>query len=112
MEERSLHVEVHREEGMLWARVSEWPGCFSSRETFAELMEALEEAIAMYVTPEDTPIASIDLRVAGMELRVGSERPLRAAREEASAGPLSAPRRSNSPHRDWGVFRFDRASSM
>jgi predicted RNase H-like HicB family nuclease len=108
VEERSLKVEVHREEGMFWAQVSEWPGCFASGETLMELLEALEEAIAMYVTPDEQPLESIKLRMDAIDLRVGSERPLRPARAEASAGPLATPPRSNSPHRDWGFGRFDR----
>ncbi len=107
MEDRSLHVQVHREDGMFWTEIAEWPGCLASGETLDELMEAVEESIALYVTPEDQPVASIELWIRGIEVRVGSERPLKPAREQASAGPLT-PRRINSPHRDWGFGRFDR----
>ncbi len=94
---------------MFWARVGAWPGCFASGETVAELIEAIEESIAMYVTPEeDDKLLTLDFRIMGIDLRVGSPRPLRPARKEASAGPLSTPRRINSPHRDWGFGRFDR----
>ena len=47
MQERTLRVDVVREGGSYWAQVHEWRGCFASGETLGELMEALEEAIAM-----------------------------------------------------------------
>jgi predicted RNase H-like HicB family nuclease len=46
-----LTVRVHFEEGAYWAEVLELPGCFASRETLAELKDALVEAIGMAFVP-------------------------------------------------------------
>ncbi len=83
MKERSLHVGVHHDDGMFWTEIAQWPGCLASGETLDELIEAVEESIAEYVTPEDQPLASIDLRIRSIEVRVGSERPLKPARDQA-----------------------------
>lgn len=109
-DERSLHVEVVREDGMFSCQVAEWPGCFASGETLPELMAALEEALALYVTPEGEPeLKQIELRLDAIDLRVrASPPPVAPAREQASAGPPRPPPRSHSPHRDWGLGRFDR----
>jgi hypothetical protein len=49
-------VAVRRDEdGMLWAHVRELEGCFASGATFDELIEALEEAVALYLTPSGAP---------------------------------------------------------
>lgn len=109
VEERSLHIEIHREDEMFWARVKEWPGCYASGETLDELIEAVEEAIAMFVTPDEEQIVSLELKIREIEVRVGSQRPLKPSRTEVSAGPLSTPPRISSPHRDWGFGRFRRA---
>ena len=44
----TLTVEVHDEDGVLWGRVVELPGCFATGENLDELAEALGEAIALY----------------------------------------------------------------
>ena len=93
---------------MFWARVGEWPGCFASGETLDELVAALQEAIAMFVTAEQEPLVAVELRITALEVRVGSPKPPRPARTEGSAGPLSTPPRINSPHCEWGIGRFDR----
>ncbi len=108
MNERSLHIEVHQEDGMLWAEISEWPGCFASGETFAELIDAIQEAVALYITPEDQPVEAIKLHVQGLDVQVASEAELRPARKEAVAGPLSTPPRTRDPHRSLGAGGFGR----
>ena len=77
---------------MFWAQVneSEWGGCFASGESLDELVEALCEAIGLYVTPGDEEPSSIWLRIDGMELRVRSERDLRPAVGQGATGPLPA----------------------
>lgn len=58
-----LKVAVHREEGSYWAEVVELPGCFASGDTMDELLEALQEAIALYLEdagPTGTP-ASLEV---------------------------------------------------
>ena len=93
---------------MLWAEISEWPGCFASGETLAELLEAIQEAVALYTTPEDQPVASTKLELQGLAIRVGSDRELRPARKEAVAGPMRTPPRTRDPHRNLGAGGFDR----
>lgn len=44
-----LKVRVHHEDGSYWAEVVELPGCFASGDTIDELLEGLEEAIALYL---------------------------------------------------------------
>lgn len=109
-DERSLHVEVFREGGVFWCQVAEWEGCFASGETLPELMMALEEALALYVTPEDqAELKRIELRLDAMDLRVrASPPPVVPAREQAARGPLRTPPRSHSPHPQWGFGDFDR----
>ncbi len=53
----TLTVEVHDEDGILWGRVVELPGCFATGETLDELAEALGEAIALYqADPQAQPV--------------------------------------------------------
>jgi predicted RNase H-like HicB family nuclease len=108
VEERSLHLEVHREDGFFWAQVTEWPGCLASGESLEELMEAVEEAISLSITAGDQPLVPVRLRIDGIELRVGSEALLRVQREDAAAGPLRTPPVSKTPHWEWGYHRFHR----
>ena len=51
----TLTVEVHDEDGILWGRVVELPGCFATGETLDELAEALGEAIALYQADAQAP---------------------------------------------------------
>lgn len=46
-----LTAKVHHEDGMFWAEVNELPGCFASGETPAELIETLDEAVSLYLSP-------------------------------------------------------------
>jgi predicted RNase H-like HicB family nuclease len=55
----TLTVEVHDEDGVLWGRVVELPGCFATGETLDELMEGLGEAIALYQA--DTQSTSVTM---------------------------------------------------
>lgn len=73
-----LHVDVHNEDGSYWAEVRELPGCFASGHTVAELIESVEEAVAMYLADgsESPPVAP---ELAGFELSVVTDRPLQAA---------------------------------
>jgi predicted RNase H-like HicB family nuclease len=52
----TLTVEVHDEDGVLWGRVVELPGCFATGETLDELAEALGEAIALYQADTQAPV--------------------------------------------------------
>jgi predicted RNase H-like HicB family nuclease len=52
----TLTVEVQDEDGVLWGRVLELPGCFATGETLDELAEALGEAIALYQADTRAPV--------------------------------------------------------
>jgi predicted RNase H-like HicB family nuclease len=97
MQERSLHVDVHREDGAYWAQVHEWLGCLATGGTLTERLAALEEATAMYVAPDGEEEQKLAIGLSGLELRVGSERELRPARAELD-GFANAPFRSRDPH--------------
>jgi predicted RNase H-like HicB family nuclease len=44
----TLEAQIHWEEGMYWAEVTDHPGLFASGETLDELTEALIEAWLLY----------------------------------------------------------------
>lgn len=46
-----LTAHIKQEDGMFWAEVEELPGCFASGESIPVLIDALEEAISMCLTP-------------------------------------------------------------
>ncbi len=80
MEHRELHVDIHQEDGAYWAEVRELPGCFASGANAAELIEAVEEAVALYLAPPgEEPSASVAVQLAGLDLAIDSERPLQVA---------------------------------
>jgi predicted RNase H-like HicB family nuclease len=108
MDERSMHAEVHYEDGSFWANLTEWPNCFASGESIDELMEALCESISMCITPNGQQLAPIHLRIDKIELRVRSDREPRQAPTPRGDGPLPAPPRSRSALPEWGPFRFRR----
>jgi predicted RNase H-like HicB family nuclease len=80
MEQLALHVDVHHEDDSYWAEVRELPGCFAAGDTVVELIESVEEAVALYLAPpeaEEAPPVAIEL--AGFDLSLESEKPLQAA---------------------------------
>lgn len=79
MEQRELHVDVHREDGSYWAEVRELPGCFASGDTVAELIESVEEAVALYLAPPEGEPSRVAIALAGFELSLESDKPLQAA---------------------------------
>jgi predicted RNase H-like HicB family nuclease len=79
MQQLALHVDVHREDGSYWAEVRELPGCFASGDTVAELIESVEEAVALYLAPPEGEAPSIAIELAGFELSLESEQPVQAA---------------------------------
>jgi predicted RNase H-like HicB family nuclease len=80
MQQLAVHVDVHHEESSYWAEVRELPGCFASGDTIAELIESVEEAVALYLAPpgadEAPPVA---VQLAGFDLSLESDQPLQAA---------------------------------
>lgn len=79
MDQRVLHVDVHHDEGSYWAEVRELPGCFASGDTAAELIESVEEAVALYLAPSDGETPPVTVELAGFDLALESEQPLQAA---------------------------------
>ena len=79
MQQLALHVDVHREDGSYWAEVRELPGCFASGDTVAELIESVEEAVALYLAPSEGEAPSVAIELAGFELSLESEQPVQAA---------------------------------
>jgi predicted RNase H-like HicB family nuclease len=79
MEQRVLHVDVHHEDGSYWAEVPELPGCFASGDTAAELIESVEEAVALYLAPAEGEAPSVAIELAGFDLSLESKQPLQAA---------------------------------
>jgi predicted RNase H-like HicB family nuclease len=80
MEHLALHVDVHREDGSYWAEVRELPGCFASGDTVTELVESVEEAVALYLAPPDAEEApTVAIELAGFDLSLESDKPLQAA---------------------------------
>jgi len=78
-DQKQLHVDVHHEDGSYWAEVRELPGCFASGQTVAELIESVEEAVALYLAPEGQEPKRVPTELAGFELSIETDRPLQAA---------------------------------
>ena len=53
-----LQADIREEDGTFWAEVRELPGCFASGESIAELIEALREAVALYLAKDGPAIAA------------------------------------------------------
>lgn len=48
-----FHAQIHEDsDGSYWAEVQELPGCFASGFSPAEVVEALQEAIELYLDDE------------------------------------------------------------
>lgn len=53
--EIQLTLEIHEEDGSVWAEVAELPGCFASGADLDELLVAMNEAVSLYL--QDNPEA-------------------------------------------------------
>jgi predicted RNase H-like HicB family nuclease len=62
-----LHIDVHLEDGSLWAIVEELPGVFATGDTLEELRESLEEGISLYLAEPngDAPSVRLDALQSG-----------------------------------------------
>lgn len=47
-----LHARIREEDGMFWAEIEDLPGCFASGESIAEVIDALQEAVSLYLSSE------------------------------------------------------------
>jgi predicted RNase H-like HicB family nuclease len=65
---RELSAQIHEEDGSYWAEVSELPGCFASGDSIPELIEALQEAVALYLAPQ--PSQPVATHVSGVRMVV------------------------------------------
>ena len=54
-DEVEFHATVRQEDGSYWAEVDELPGCFASGQTLDELLDAVTEAIAIYLADDTLP---------------------------------------------------------
>lgn len=43
-------ARIHAEDGSYWAEVDQLPGCFASGSSVDELLEALREAVSLYLS--------------------------------------------------------------
>ncbi len=65
---------------LIGPRSKSCPGCFASGDTAAELIESVEEAVALYLAPSDADEAPpVAIELAGFDLSLESEQPLQAA---------------------------------
>ncbi|HVF03339.1 MAG TPA: type II toxin-antitoxin system HicB family antitoxin [Frankiaceae bacterium] len=59
--EIKVTLTVHTEDdGSFWAEVEEFPGCFASARDRAQLLEAVQEAVALYI--QDGDVTEDELR--------------------------------------------------
>lgn len=65
--EGNWRVTVHREDGHFWAEVHDMPGAFASGDTMEELIEALTESIAMYLSSKNVEVTIRNLRLIPVE---------------------------------------------
>lgn len=73
-----LTARIHIEEGRCWADVSELPGCFAAGDTLGELLESLQEGIALYLA--DRANFHVDAE-AWREIAAVTDRPAQARPE-------------------------------
>lgn len=64
--EIKVTLTVHTEDdGSFWAEVEELPGCFASARDRAQLLEAVQEAVALYV--QDGDVSEDELRALAVD---------------------------------------------
>jgi predicted RNase H-like HicB family nuclease len=68
---------IHREDDHYWAEVDQLPGCFATGDSAGELVEAVSEAISLYLADEAPTGAPVATQVARLGIRVDAD-PIRA----------------------------------
>lgn len=107
MSPQSLHVRIQRGREGYWAQVREWPDCFAAGETWEELIEAIEEAVGLYIASDDEDRPTrVALRIREVELEVDADMPLIRALAEESVDSLPSAPRTRDPHPDWPLRGF------
>ena len=79
MQQLALRVEVHHEDSSYWAEVQQLPGCFASGHTVPELIESVEEAVALYLAAPDDEMLPVAINLTGLDLSLESDQPLQIA---------------------------------
>lgn len=51
---------IHQEDDHYWAEVDQLPGCFVTGDTPGELVEAVNEAISLWLSPDDFTVPGPD----------------------------------------------------
>jgi predicted RNase H-like HicB family nuclease len=77
MQQLALRVDVHHEEGSYWAEVRELPGCFAAGHSIAELIDSVEEGVALYLASPGSEPPWVKVELAGLDLSLEPERPPR-----------------------------------
>ena len=93
MGKRTVEVDVRRERSGYWAQVRELEGCFASGDTLDELIDALREAIALYIGDEQPE--RLLIRLTGLQLELEPE--LRPAQADQLNRPPGRRRRRSHP---------------
>ena len=52
-------ARIHHEDGTYWAEVPDLPGVFASGDTVDELLDALKEAVVLYLGDSETSAAEL-----------------------------------------------------
>lgn len=58
---REITIEVHSEDGALWATVLEFPGLFAAGDTETELFENVAEGLRIYLTEDGQAVRDVTL---------------------------------------------------
>jgi predicted RNase H-like HicB family nuclease len=90
-QKKQLHVDVYHEDGSYWAEVRELAGGFASGHTVPELIESVEEAIALYLAPEGEGPVPLAAEIAGLAFDRDRPPPFRPLRQTARR-PHRSPR--------------------
>ncbi len=61
MSASDLRVQIHFEDGTMWATVESMPGVFATGDTLEELRESLTEGIAFYLAEEGQEPPAINI---------------------------------------------------
>jgi predicted RNase H-like HicB family nuclease len=74
---KELGLIIHHAGDHLWAEVEEYPGCFATGQDLAELTEALEEAISMYLADSERDRRRVIVEIMPEQPRRKQRRPAR-----------------------------------
>ncbi|OAI39294.1 hypothetical protein AYO39_00420 [Actinobacteria bacterium SCGC AG-212-D09] len=84
MKHPALRVDVHHENGSYWAEATQLPGCFAAGDTVADLLDSVEEAVALYLASAEADVLPVAIKLVGLEFTLQSDEPLAAVSLTAS----------------------------